>query len=86
MTAVLERAARIEGVEQIAISVAATQAAAIVLYRSLGFVPWGTEARALKLGDRYIDEEYMILPLPRKADPSAPATKVASARDDKSIE
>ena len=71
LKAVLERATKVEGVEQILVSVATTQAAAVALYRSLGFVTWGKESRALKVGDRYIDEEYMILPLPRKADPSS---------------
>ncbi|MGA2370358.1 MAG: N-acetyltransferase family protein [Candidatus Korobacteraceae bacterium] len=71
MQAVLDRATKIQGVEQILISVATTQAAAVALYRSLGFTTWGEESRALKVGDRYIDEEYMILPLPRTADPSS---------------
>ena len=71
MKAVLERAAGIDGLEQILISVASTQAPAVALYRSLGFATWGTEARALKVGGRYIDEEYMILPLRRTADPSS---------------
>jgi len=68
---VLERAAKIEGVEQIILSVTTTQSAAIAAYRSLGFTSFGIEPRALKIGDRYVDEEYMILPLPRKADPSS---------------
>jgi ribosomal protein S18 acetylase RimI-like enzyme len=68
---VLERAGEVEGVEQILISVTSTQAAAVALYRSLGFVPWGHEERALKIGDRYIDEEYMVLQLPPKAGPSS---------------
>ena len=63
MKAVLDRAAKIEGVEQILISVATTQAAAVTLYRSLGFATWGKESGALKVGDRYIDEEYMVLQL-----------------------
>lgn len=58
---VLNRAGEVEGVEQILISVTTTQAAAIALYRSLGFVSWGKESRALKVGERYIDEEYMVL-------------------------
>jgi ribosomal protein S18 acetylase RimI-like enzyme len=70
MQAVLERAEKIDGVEQILISVTATQAAAVALYRSLGFVTWGREERALRVGSRYIDEEYMTLPL-RKAGPSS---------------
>ncbi|MGA7461114.1 MAG: GNAT family N-acetyltransferase [Candidatus Korobacteraceae bacterium] len=68
---VVERAAKIEGLEQIILSVTTTQAAAIATYRSLGFTSFGIEPKALKIGDRYVDEEYMILPLPRKADPSA---------------
>ncbi len=56
----LERAALI-GVEQIGLSVTTTQTAAIGLYRSLGFESWGCEPKALKIGDRYLDEEYMVL-------------------------
>ncbi len=63
MRAVLDRADKIEGLEQILISVATTQAAAIALYRSLGFTSWGTEVKALKIGNRYLDEEYMVLRL-----------------------
>lgn len=62
---VLERADKIDGIEQILISVGTTQAAAIALYRSLGFTLWGTEVRALKVVDCYIDEEYLVLQLPR---------------------
>jgi ribosomal protein S18 acetylase RimI-like enzyme len=60
---ILDRARTIDGVEQVQLSVAATQAGASRLYRSLGFVPFGCEPRALKVGDRYIDEEYMVLTL-----------------------
>ena len=62
---VIDSARTIDGLEQILLSVAATQTAAAHLYRSLGFVPFGLEPRALKIGDRYIDEEYLILKLPR---------------------
>jgi len=55
----LEQAA-LTGVEQIGLSVTTTQTAAIGLYRSLGFESWGRESRALKVGNRYIDEEYMV--------------------------
>jgi len=57
----LERAAGIDGVEQIVLSVVARQDAAVTLYRSLGFETWGREAEALKIGDKYVDEEYMVL-------------------------
>ncbi|MFZ1138746.1 MAG: GNAT family N-acetyltransferase [Candidatus Sulfotelmatobacter sp.] len=63
MQAVLERGAAINGVEQILLSVTATQTAASALYRALGFQSFGCEPGALKVGDRYIDEEYMVLRL-----------------------
>jgi ribosomal protein S18 acetylase RimI-like enzyme len=61
MSALLERAARVEGVEQIGLMVATTQTAAIALYQSLGFRSFGCEYRALKIGERYVDEEQMVL-------------------------
>jgi GNAT superfamily N-acetyltransferase len=71
MKGVLDRAPEMTGGEQITLRVATTQATALRLYRSLGFEPFGREPKALKVGDRYIDEEYMILRLPSKADPSS---------------
>lgn len=63
MDRLLERAAVVAGLEQVLLSVARTQEAAIRLYRSLGFEPYGCEPRALKVGNRFIDEEHMILQL-----------------------
>ena len=63
MEAVLKRGAAIEGVEQVLLSVAKTQAAASALNRALGFHSFGCEPRALKVGERFIDEEYMVLRL-----------------------
>ena len=63
MSAVLEHAARIEEIEQIRLMVATTQTAAIGLYESLGFRSFGCERRALKIGERYVDEEHMVLEL-----------------------
>jgi ribosomal protein S18 acetylase RimI-like enzyme len=60
---VLERAAEMEGLEQVLLSVAATQTAAFRLYCSLGFEVFGCEPRALRIGDRFIDEQYLILRL-----------------------
>ncbi|MGB8580691.1 MAG: GNAT family N-acetyltransferase [Candidatus Sulfotelmatobacter sp.] len=57
----LERATHMEGIEQIMLSVATTQQAAVSLYRSLGFESYGCERRALKMGERYVDEEHMVL-------------------------
>lgn len=66
LQALLERAGEIEGLEQIMLSVTETQSAALALYRSLGFESFGHEPRALKIGDRAIDEEYMVLRLRRE--------------------
>lgn len=63
MTLVLDHAREIEGLEQINISVTATQTAAMALYRSLGFMPFGLEPRALKVSGQYIDEEHLSLAL-----------------------
>src|SRR5579864_1831726 len=60
MRLLLGRGLAVDGVEQVLLSVAATQEAAIGLYRSLGFEAFGREPRALKIGERYVDEEYMI--------------------------
>ena len=63
----LERAGKIEGLEQILLSVTETQsAAALALYRSLGFESFGREPRALKIGDRAINEGYLVLRLRRE--------------------
>jgi ribosomal protein S18 acetylase RimI-like enzyme len=61
MEKLLERGLAIEGVAQILLSVATTQTAALNLYRSLGFEPFGREPRALQVGGKFIDEEYMVL-------------------------
>jgi ribosomal protein S18 acetylase RimI-like enzyme len=44
----LERATAIKGVEQIMLSVATTQLAAVSLYRSLGFESYGCEPRGIE--------------------------------------
>ncbi|HEY1676272.1 MAG TPA: GNAT family N-acetyltransferase [Candidatus Sulfotelmatobacter sp.] len=58
---VIERGIATPGLEQILLSVASTQTTAANLYRSLGFERIGMEPKALKIGDRRIDEEYMAL-------------------------
>ena len=57
----LERAGAIQGIDQIMLSVATVNEAALRLYRSLGFQSYGCERRALKIGERYVDEEHMVL-------------------------
>ncbi|HTS09344.1 MAG TPA: GNAT family N-acetyltransferase [Candidatus Eisenbacteria bacterium] len=67
MQKLLERGTKVNGVEQILISVTSTQTAAIKLYRSLGFEPFGHEPRALKVAGKFIDEEYMVMRVERSA-------------------
>jgi ribosomal protein S18 acetylase RimI-like enzyme len=59
----LTRARAIPGLRSIHLSVTANQASARRLYVSAGFQAYGIEAEALMVGDRYIDEEHMILRL-----------------------
>ncbi len=49
------------GLEQIVLAVTAHNTVARSLYTSLGFQTYGLERHALKLGDRYLDEELMVL-------------------------
>ena len=49
--------------EAITLLVVSTNEAAKHLYRSFGFAIYGTEPDALKLGDRYYDEDLMVLRL-----------------------
>lgn len=57
----IARARRVEGLEQINLSVVSSNEPARRLYRSLGFVIYGVERRCLKIGERYLDEELMTL-------------------------
>ncbi|MGH2484533.1 MAG: GNAT family N-acetyltransferase [Ktedonobacterales bacterium] len=62
LLAAIERARAMPGVEQIHLGVVARMTAARALYRSQGFVVYGTEPHALKLGNGdYLDEELMVL-------------------------
>ncbi|MFJ7935934.1 GNAT family N-acetyltransferase [Sporosarcina sp. NPDC096371] len=49
------------GVEQVYLTVVTTNTPAKKLYASLGFEVFGTEKRALKVGETYFDEEHMVL-------------------------
>ncbi len=49
--------------EQVLLAVATGQDAAQALYRGFGFEVFGTEPRAMKIGDSYVDENHMILRL-----------------------
>ena len=53
-------------VEEIRLTVMATNTAAHRLYSAAGFEPYGLERRALKVGDDYYDDMLMALPLQRQ--------------------
>lgn len=60
--ALIARARALDGVEQLALAVVVTNAAARALYRALGFTVYGVRRQALKLPDgRYLDEDLMVL-------------------------
>ncbi|MGH9823610.1 MAG: GNAT family N-acetyltransferase [Blastocatellia bacterium] len=63
LTKVIETVKQDSSIEQILLSVATVQTAAIQLYRCVGFERYATEPRALKVGSTYIDEDHMILRL-----------------------
>jgi ribosomal protein S18 acetylase RimI-like enzyme len=56
----MARAAATPGIEKLVLAVATNRPAAASLYCSLGFQPYGLEQNALKIGDRYIDEQFMV--------------------------
>jgi RimJ/RimL family protein N-acetyltransferase len=57
----IEKAYRLEGIEQIYLSVVTTNISAKKLYTSCGFEVFGKEKRALKIDNTYYDEEHMVL-------------------------
>lgn len=59
----VKRARSIENLEQINLTVVASNAKAKRLYASEGFKTFALEGRALKMGETYFDEEQMVLRL-----------------------
>jgi len=59
----LRVARQCDGLRSIVLSVSETQTGARRLYERLGFQTYGVEPGALQVGDRYLDEEFMILRL-----------------------
>jgi RimJ/RimL family protein N-acetyltransferase len=54
-------------VEQICLTVVASNAAAYRLYNAAGFEQYGLERRGLKVGNQYYDEVLMALPLDQQS-------------------
>ena len=57
-------------VEDLCLTVVASNAAARRLYSSVGFKEYGLERRALKIDDKYYDEVLMALPLNPRSEPA----------------
>lgn len=63
LTEVLRLARTQPGLEQIELAVSREQQGAKRLYESLGFVCYGREEHALKIGQQYVDYDLMVLRL-----------------------
>lgn len=63
MGSLIDRARACPGMEQVILTVATEQTAALRLYESLGFQKFGREPRALYVNGRYLDEDYLVLML-----------------------
>jgi ribosomal protein S18 acetylase RimI-like enzyme len=61
LEAAIDAGRRMGGVEQLQLMVMVDNARAQALYRSSGFESYGVEKRALRIGERYFDEELMVL-------------------------
>ena len=61
LSELVHRARSEPGLEQIILTVGQHQTAARRLYASLGFEVFAQERQALKIGDTYVDEDYMVL-------------------------
>lgn len=48
-------------IDQVQLSVVTTNHSAVRFYEKMGFLPYGLEKRALKSGERYLDEMHMYL-------------------------
>ncbi len=59
----IERSRRVDGLEQLILSVGAENIAASKLYRDAGFEVYGREPNSMKVDGRTIDELLMWLPL-----------------------
>jgi RimJ/RimL family protein N-acetyltransferase len=66
-------------VEEICLTVVASNAAACRLYRRAGFEQYGLERRALKIGNDYYDEALMALPLRQQRSAAPDASREADA-------
>lgn len=61
MKAAISYVHQIEGIEQVQLTVATTNASARRLYQSFGFKVFGLERHGLKVGTTYLDGTHMVL-------------------------
>jgi ribosomal protein S18 acetylase RimI-like enzyme len=61
LTELLRLARSLPGIEQVTLAVSSDNLPARRLYEAVGFEKYGCEARALKIGDSYVDEDLMVL-------------------------
>ena len=63
MDRLIEEARRVEGLQQLHLSVVTSNQAALELYRSIGFSVYGTDPRVLNVDGRLLDEYLLWYPL-----------------------
>lgn len=61
MEALIARVKALPGLEQIILTVVSENRPAKALYEKLGFRKYGTDPRSIRVNDRVLDEDYMVL-------------------------
>lgn len=59
----IDRARQLPGLERLILAANVADPKATALYKSVGFVVFGVEPAALKVGDQYVDDVHMTLDL-----------------------
>jgi RimJ/RimL family protein N-acetyltransferase len=68
MHAALNHLREMGDVDQVQLAVVTSNPAAVRFYEKMGFIPFGFEKRALKTGERYLDETHMYLPFSNESE------------------